>query len=147
MTTIQKFKLYSTKSVITPTLTYTEGVLTGIEYNDFNTGANELTKAHFAWVIESLFVVSEAFVVANKYGYDLQEVATQGVETPTFDVFWEMYAHKNGKKEAKDKWDKLRDADKLLAYQYIGRYFAECRQTGAFKMYAKTYLHRQVWKV
>lgn len=138
-----QFKIHSPKTTITPTLTYQQGKLKGVY---FDLSENEfVTPVFFAWVIENMFDLEVGIAKMKEKGYTMEELTLE-VKVPAFEEFWEVYAHKNGKKEALDRWRKLSPAEKIKAFQYIGKYHAECRQTGAFKMYAKTYLHRQVWE-
>lgn len=67
-------------------------------------------------------------------------------DTPTFDDFWETYNYKVDRKRAEEKWGKLKDNDKTRALGFIKSYESERAQTGAAKMYAKTYLTNQIWK-
>lgn len=69
-----------------------------------------------------------------------------GGGVPDFSAVWEAYGHKFDRKRAEDKWNKLKDADKISAYKYIEKYKNEVRRTGVAQMYLKTYLHNQVWK-
>jgi hypothetical protein len=139
-----QFKIYSPKTTIAPTLTYQGGKLKGIQ---FDLPENEfVTPSFFTWIIDNAFDMQEGVAILKSKGYTIEEVTLE-VKVPTFDEFWETYAHKYGKKEAVDKWIKLSIASKIKAYQYIGKYHAECRQTGSHKLYAKTYLHKQIWDV
>lgn len=68
-------------------------------------------------------------------------------ERVSFEDFWEAYNHKVDKKRAQDKWKKLKPADQLKAYRYIGKYLSELRTTGVAQLYPKTYIQNRVWEV
>ena len=64
----------------------------------------------------------------------------------TFEMFWQRYDDKlnSSKKRAKQKWDKMKEAERIKAFNFIGRYFASIPQ-GVRKKYAETYLNAELW--
>lgn len=64
----------------------------------------------------------------------------------TFEMFWQRYDDKlnSSKKRAKQKWDKMKEAERIKAFNFIGRYFASIPQ-GTRKKYAETYLNAELW--
>ena len=64
----------------------------------------------------------------------------------TFEMFWQRYDDKlnSSKKRTKQKWDKMKEAERIKAFNFIGRYFASIPQ-GTRKKYAETYLNAELW--
>lgn len=64
----------------------------------------------------------------------------------TFEMFWQRYDDKinSSKKRAKLKWEKMKESERIKAFNYVGRYFASIPQ-GTRKKYAETYLNAELW--
>jgi hypothetical protein len=142
-----QFKIRSTKTPVVPLLTYQEGKLKGVVF-DTPDGLS-VTPEFFVWVIDNMYDLESGMAKMRDKGYDIEEITVE-VKAPTFDEFWDAYNHKSmsGKKIAREKWEKLSASQKIKAMKFIGAYDAELRaNSGVAKMYAKTYLHKQVWQV
>jgi hypothetical protein len=128
------------------TLGYSDGRLVMVAINPQDDHTGEQTAGVITWLADKAFNPAELIAFARKKSYKLEDITAEE-PVPTFDAFWEAYAHKVSKKEAQDRWAKLKDDDKRKALAYIKTYQSECARTGVFKMYPKTYLHKQVWQV
>ena len=64
----------------------------------------------------------------------------------TFEMFWQRYDDKlnSSKKRTKQKWDKMKEGERVKAFNFIGRYFASIPQ-GTRKKNAETYLNAELW--
>lgn len=64
----------------------------------------------------------------------------------TFEMFWQRYDDKlnSSKKRTKQKWEKMKESERIKAFNYVGRYFASIPQ-GTRKKYAETYLNAELW--
>jgi len=132
--------LITSKNNISCQLCYNEnGSLTAIIFED----SIEPTTDYFVWVAKVLFYEKNLSEVCKRAKFTFTEVIDF---VPTFEYFWEKYDYKFDRKRAEDKWNKLKEADKIAAIRYIDTYKNELRRTGVAQMYAKTYLHNQVWK-
>jgi len=67
----------------------------------------------------------------------------------SFDVFWNTYNRKVGKKvQAQNSWKKLSKSDKILALKGIKKYDRYLsRKHGVEKAYPSTYLNQRQWKM
>jgi len=135
---MKKYQLTG-RSGISCVLTYAEGVLRGIDF-----GENSTEPSFFVWIAEFLFFEQDLANVCKQAKSTFAEVIDF---VPTFECFWERYNYKFDRKRAEDKWNKLKEADKIAAIRYIDTYKNELRRTGVAQMYAKTYLQNQVWKI
>lgn len=73
------------------------------------------------------------------------------VDPHSFDVFWNLYKYKRGKKPALRAWNKLKDSDKAAAIEAVPKYLAYLdykRATGREQeqMHASTYLNQSRWE-
>ena len=65
----------------------------------------------------------------------------------TFDIFYNLYAYKQGSKiKAKRAWDNLSKKDQLSAYHYIAAYKQYKKTSGEFLQHASSYLNGKVWE-
>ena len=133
----QKYKLTG-KSGASCVLAYHNGKLCSIDFSE-----EQIAIEHFVWVAKCCFFESELLEVAKKAQ---SKVVPYYDFAPSFEEFWQRYDYKFDRKRAEDKWNKLKDADKIAAISYIEKYKNELRRTGVAQMYAKTYLQNQVWK-
>lgn len=64
----------------------------------------------------------------------------------SFEMFWQRYDDKinSSKKRAKQKWEKMKESERIKAFNYVGRYFASIPQETR-KKYAETYLNAELW--
>lgn len=67
-------------------------------------------------------------------------------ETITFDMFWDRYGEKlrSSRKKALTKWNRMSEADRAKAFLFIKKY-ENSMQAWQNKMYAETYLNRELW--
>lgn len=63
----------------------------------------------------------------------------------TFEDFWKRYDYKEGKKDAMKAWDRLTEAQRQLAYDYIARYKDACRRDRKHLQYPASYLRAERW--
>lgn len=63
----------------------------------------------------------------------------------TFDEFWRTYRVKEGKKDAMRSWEKLTDAQRQLAFNYIETYRSKCIRDRISMQYPATYLRAERW--
>jgi hypothetical protein len=71
-------------------------------------------------------------------------VVEQEVEL-TFDMFYEAYGYKEGRKKAEAVWAKLSRAEQLKAYLYIEQLKRKKKLNGEAFPYPATYLHQARW--
>ena len=115
-------------------LTYDHGSLTQMECT---TG---ITAGHIGWVYEHKLTVEEHILGMNSSSIKVEKLAV------TFDEFWNAYPHKVGKKKAREKWEKMKDEVRLLAYKYLPKYIKRVeRERIAFKE-PLTYLNSEIWE-
>jgi hypothetical protein len=104
----------------------------------------ELTEAQKVWFLKHLpHNLSEMhmFIKTHKQ-FDVVEF----VNVVTFEMFWHRYDDKisSSKKRTQTCWNKLKNSDKIKAYMFINRYFANLPH-GTRKKYAETYLNAELW--
>lgn len=85
---------------------------------------------------------------------DLEELKTKSKtvvitlvkQAISFDDFWNRYDHKavSSKKKTLAAWQRMPEAERIKAYNYIYRYLQNL-PNGVAKKYAETYLNSQVW--
>lgn len=64
----------------------------------------------------------------------------------SFELFWDKYAYKVGKEEAKQQWAKLSRIDQEAAYDYIPAYNGRLKQSNEARRHPSTYLHKKTWR-
>ncbi|MCS6821701.1 MAG: hypothetical protein NZ551_07515 [Microscillaceae bacterium] len=126
------------KNGVSCLLTYREGSLQGIDFQDIETTPEMFNITRF------VFYESDLGENAKKYGWKVEIYEEFEI---SFEYFWEKYNYKVDKKRAEDKWKRLKPEEQRKAIAYIPVYLAELRKTGVAQMYAKTYLHNKVWEV
>lgn len=74
---------------------------------------------------------------------------------PTFEEFWKAYSYKKGRKQAEEKWNRLKLADKLACMAAVPAYVASTRKPTdpivpnayiPFRMHPLTYLNGERWE-
>ncbi|PDS24664.1 hypothetical protein [Flavobacterium branchiophilum] len=67
--------------------------------------------------------------------------------TPTFDLFWKTYPeNKNSvKKVAKERWEKLTEANKIKLMKNLPEYIKEKRKANHFFPYAEVFIRQGWW--
>jgi hypothetical protein len=63
----------------------------------------------------------------------------------TFDDFWKRYAYKEGKKDTQKAWDRMTEAQRQMAFDYIARYKDACMRDRKHLMYPASYLRAERW--
>lgn len=59
----------------------------------------------------------------------------------TFESFWKRYDYKVGhKKKAEKMWERMSDAERMKAIEWLKNYDTQLKFTGVAKMYPETYL-------
>lgn len=139
----QRFELFAANTGVTTTLYYRNGQLYGVMFEPNASDVDTL----ILW-----------FDYACRRWYDLErlqeEVRTIGAtrnwtlveifERVDFDTFWEKYKYKVDRLRAEQVWNSLNERQRSHALSNLRDYEKELRQTGAAKMYPKTYL--QIFK-
>lgn len=120
----------STKTI----LTYENGQLTKIESNPV-IKANHLQ----GFVIKGILDETKIKILEDIGG-------TVTKLDVTFDEFWARYPHKVGKKEAKAKWNKMKEPDQQEAYNYIKTYTKQADRERVAYLYPATYLNQCRWE-
>lgn len=136
----EKYEIYSSKTGVTFQVTYIDDTLSGLEIlvcDDF-----DLQIKTIEFIARSCHSVVALKTLAKTHRWQLSEI----IAVVNFEDFWELYNYKVGKKEAKDKWNKLKPNEQRRAYDFIGKYNNEVKTTGLGKKYPKTYLHNRVWE-
>lgn len=64
----------------------------------------------------------------------------------TFDLFYDAYGVKEGKKKAEASWKKLSAGEQLKAYLYIKTLEGKLKISGLAKPYPATYLNNKRWE-
>ena len=135
---IQKYEVYSPKTDTTVALGYFDKTLTSVDF-----GEKEVNLEFWQYVLNYWFEEAKMKVAVKRLDYTLNKIVDL---PPTFEVFWETYNYKFDRKRAEDQWKKLKPNDKQAAYDHIKAYKNELIRSGVAQMYAKTYLHNEVWK-
>lgn len=63
----------------------------------------------------------------------------------SFDRFWKEYGVKDKKKRAQALWDKMSQANRIKAFNYIRRYRSKCKLDNIRMMNPDTYLNQERW--
>ena len=77
-----------------------------------------------------------------------------GIIVPTFQDFWDAYAYKKGRKNAEEKWNKLKPKEKVACVRAVPAYVANTVIPGStsdgtkkqYRMYPLTYLNGARWE-
>jgi|GEM_PF-637938 len=69
-------------------------------------------------------------------------------ENVTFDEFWDTYDYKalSSKIKTRKVWEKMKQADRDRAFNFIGKYDRMIGKEGIGKKYATTYLNDRLWE-
>lgn len=127
-------------------------VVLGYDSNNFDYLATlDLTKAelnveqHATFLRHVPLSLSDLQLLVKEKPKERQYV--EFVEDVTFKMFWDRYDSKKlSKKELCIKlWEKLSDAEKILAYNFILEYFKLIAKDGTAKKYAESYLRARLW--
>lgn len=116
------------------TLAYDDGFLKSVEIEaPVDTGRPDVK----VFNKESDFVA-----VCRKHNTPFTEVKRD----VTFEMFWERYNYKaSGRIPAQKAWDKLTEAERISAYDYIPTYEAHLKMSRTAKKYASTYLNSKIY--
>lgn len=136
----EKYEVYSSKTGVTFQVTYIDDTLSGLEILVCDDLDLQIKTIEF--IARSCQSVVALKTLAKTHRWQLSQIT--GVVS--FEDFWEAYNYKVGKKEAKDKWNKLKSNEQRRAYDFIGKYNNEVKTTGLGKKYPKTYLHTKIWE-
>ncbi|MCW5900456.1 MAG: hypothetical protein KIT10_14420 [Flavobacteriales bacterium] len=63
----------------------------------------------------------------------------------TFEDFWRKYDYKEGKKDTMKAWERMPEASRQLAFDYISRYKDACRRDRKHLQYPASYLRAERW--
>lgn len=77
-----------------------------------------------------------------------------GIIVPTFQDFWDAYAYKKGRKNAEEKWNKLKPKEKVACVRAVPAYVANTVIPGStsdgtekqYRMHPLTYLNGARWE-
>ena len=64
----------------------------------------------------------------------------------SFEIFWEAYGYKRGKRRAFKKWSTLQPAKREAALAAIGAYKADCERFNRQMCWPSTYLNQHRWE-
>ena len=64
--------------------------------------------------------------------------------TPTFEDFWNLYDKKRGRKKCIQKWNRLKDPDKLLIMEHVPEYVKSTPEV-QWRKDPSTYLNGECW--
>ncbi|MBX2903105.1 MAG: hypothetical protein KF872_06055 [Chitinophagales bacterium] len=118
-------------------LAYGNGWLVKLDLTEAN-----LSKEQHAYVLGNLPLKEnelKAFAATAKL--QCKEQITQ----VTFEVFYNAYGYKEGRKKAENAWNKLSKAEQIKAYQYISVLKAKKAFSNENLPYPATYLNQQRW--
>lgn len=136
----EKYEVYSAKTGVSFQVSYVDCLLHGFEMLSCEDG--DLQIKTIVYVVERCQSIQDLKQQAKAHRWQLSQIT--GVVS--FEEFWEAYNYKVGKKEAKDKWNKLKSNEQRRAYDFIGKYNNEVKTTELGKKYPKTYLHTKIWE-
>ncbi len=107
------------------------------------TGA-ELSEKNQLWILRQMpsSLDKIQLLIGNSTTAKINEVT----QTINFDMFWDKYDDKlsSSKKKSLLKWNKMPEAERLKAFNFIGRYFNSIA-SGTRKKYVETYLNAELW--
>lgn len=68
-------------------------------------------------------------------------------EVPTFLQMWERYNHKrlSSKKRSEIIWNKMSEASRIKAYEFVPQYEKEIGKQGISKKHLETFLNHALW--
>lgn len=119
-----------------------------IEFNELgfmvrtDTRQADLTETQQMWFLNKM---PRELAQLQKVIEGTSATITEIVEEITFADAWKKYHDENGsKKKAQAKWDKMPEAERLKAYNYISKYLAKKPETTP-KLYFATYLNEERW--
>lgn len=106
-----------------------------------------LTEAQQIWLSKSFPINAEAFdkLVGDSIAKNPQFQVTEISVTIDFQTFYNEYGYKEGRQDALKAWNKLPEAEQLLAYIYIKAYKLKKQKSGTALSYPATYLNKHVW--
>lgn len=108
------------------------------------TNEAKMTVPQLKWLADH-FPVAEKMLIkmARQYGWQLREVQ----QDLSFEAFWNRYAYKVGnKKRAERLWNKLSEANKIKALNYLSYYDGFLLNNPSInKLYPETYLNQERW--
>ena len=103
----------------------------------------KLNEKQFIWLIAKFpfFFLDMNKLKTNK------NISIKEVEPDlSFERFWSEYGHKVGKlKMTKNIWDKMPSAHKIIIFEHIPIYKAQCIRNSANMAYPSTYLNQEYW--
>lgn len=85
----------------------------------------------------------KALVDKDKDNRQLTEI----IQNVTFEMFWNRYDYKtlSHKKKSQKIWEKMSEAERQKAYDFIPKYNRMIIIQGTGKKYAETYLNAELW--
>ncbi len=86
---------------------------------------------------------AKALVEKDKENRQLTEI----VQNVSFEMFWNRYDYKtlSHKKKSQKIWEKMSEAERQKAYDFIHKYNRMIIIQGTGKKYAETYLNAELW--
>lgn len=133
---MRKFLLTSRKDSRQIVYTYNDaGELVGIEL--LGQPSTEQRRWAFSFIPFNMPVLQkEPFSLLN---------ISELVEDLSFDVFWERYGYKVKRQRAEEVWEKMKDADKILALLAIPRYKRHIQQRNISQAHPDRWLKDRRW--
>jgi hypothetical protein len=85
----------------------------------------------------------KSFVEKDKDNRQLTEI----IQNVTFEMFWEKYDYKtlSHKKKSFAKWEKMSEAERQKAFNFIAKYNHLVMKQSIGKKHAETYLNAELW--
>ncbi len=110
---------------------------------EFSTKEAQLSEMQQIWLLKQM--PREQSELENVIKGSGTAVLTEIKQEISFDAFWNKYDDKqmSSRKKTLLKWNKMSDADRLKAYNFISMYFTGLGNTR--KKYAETYLNAELW--
>jgi hypothetical protein len=111
---------------------------------EFSTKGATLSESQQLWILKHM--PRELAELQQLIGSSTTAKLVEIKNEISFEMFWDRYDDKqlSSKKRTESKWNKLSQAERQKAYNYIGNYFASI-PSGTRKKYAETYLNAELW--
>ncbi|MDY0102804.1 MAG: hypothetical protein RBS07_07670 [Lentimicrobium sp.] len=109
----------------------------------FDTSGASLSEKQQVFILKEL--PRELCEVKRVLGGSVSARLTEIKQEVTFEMFWNRYNDKRAsRKKTEMKWDRMKSAERLRAYNFIARY-ENSIENWRGKMYATRYLNEELW--
>jgi hypothetical protein len=112
--------------------------------SEFSTKEAELSENQQIWILKKM--PRELGELQNLIGDSKTAKLIEVRQEVTFELFWNKYDDKalSSKKRTLVKWNKMSQAERIKAYNFINKYFQRI-PGGTRKKFAETYLNAELW--